>query len=110
MQVTDILGDAGAPEAIAPGDTATGITETIRVQEIHGATKEAIGALLTCEDETVNITFDGTAPTALAGTNVGHAFSAGESYVVRGTHNVKNFQCIDRVSTATGTVKVTPFF
>jgi hypothetical protein len=110
MQVTDILGDAGAPETITPGDTATGITDTIYRQTIHGAEKLAIGALLTCEDETVNMTFDGTAPTAAAGTNVGHAFSAGESYVLRGTNNVKNWKCIDRVSLSAGSVKVTPFF
>lgn len=110
MIVTDILGDAGEPEAIAPGNTATGITATIYRQTINGVEKLATGALLTCEDETVNITFDGTAPTATAGTNVGHAFAAGESYVVRGINNVKGFQCIDRVASSLGTVKVTPFF
>jgi hypothetical protein len=110
MIVTDILGDAGAPESISPGDTSTGITATIYRQTIHGAEKLATGALITAEDETMNITFDGTDPTALAGTNVGHAFSAGESYVLRGINNVKNFRCIDRVSAVTGTIKVTPFF
>lgn len=111
MIVTDILGDAGAVESIAPGDTATGISASnYATANIHGVEKLATGALLTCEDQTVNITFDGTAPTAAAGTNVGHAFAAGESYVIRGIHNVKNFKCIDRVSGSTGTVKVTVFF
>lgn len=110
MIVTDILGDAGVGETLAPADTATGITATIYKQIIHGAEMSAIGALLTCEAETVNITFDGTAPTAAAGTNVGHAFSAGESYVIRSGPNVRNFKCIDRVSGSAGKVKVTPFF
>lgn len=106
-----MLGDAGEVDTIAPGDTATGITPSkYATTDIHGVKKLATGALLTCEDQTVNITFDGTAPTAAAGTNVGHAFAAGESYVIRGIHNVKNFQCIDRVSGTTGTVKVTLFF
>ena len=108
--VTDILGDAGTPETITPGNTATGISATIYQQEIHKATMSAIGALLTCENETVNITFDGTAPTATSGTNVGHKFSAGESYVIRSGPNVRNFQCIDAVAGAAGSVKVTPFF
>lgn len=110
MIVTDILGDAGTPEEIAPGDTATGISASIYQQVIHKATMSAIGALLTCEDETVNITFDGTDPTATIGTNIGHKFSAGESYVIRSGPNVRNFKCIDAVSGSNGTVKVTPFF
>lgn len=110
MIVTDILGDAGEGEIIAPGNTPTGISDTIYQQTVHKATMSAIGALLTCEAETVNITFDGTAPTATSGTNVGHKFSAGESYVIRSGPNVRNFQCIDAVSGANGIVKVTPFF
>lgn len=108
--VTDILGDAGAYEAIAPADTATGIDPSNYQAVIHGVEKSAIGALLTCENETVNISFDGTDPTATSGTNVGHKFSAGESYVIRSGPNVRNFRCIDAVSGTTGTVKVTVFF
>jgi hypothetical protein len=110
MIVTDILGDAGAIENITPGDTATGIASNKVVATIHGAEKQAIGALITCEDNTVHITFDGTAPTATAGTNVGHPLSAGDSYVIRSGPNVRNFQCIDAVSGSAGTVKVTVFF
>lgn len=110
MIVTDLLGDAGTPETITPGDTATGISATIYNQTIHGVKKLAIGALLTCEDNTAKITFDGTAPTATAGTDVGHEFASGESYVIRGTENVKNFLCIDNVSGSASKIQVTPFF
>jgi hypothetical protein len=110
MIVTDILGDAGAIEDITPGNTSTGIAATVYRQAIHGAVKLATGALVTCEDETANIAFDGTAVTAAAGTNYGHAFAAGESYVLRGINNVKNFRCIDRVASSASTIKVTPFF
>jgi hypothetical protein len=110
MIVTDILGDAGGYENIVPGNTATGITATLLNATIHEATKQAMGALLTCENETVNFTFDGTAPTAIAGTNVGHALAAGNSYVIRGIHNLRNFQCIDAVASSAGTVKVTILF
>ena len=110
MQVTDILGDAGAYEAIAPGDTAARIDKANLNTEIHGAVQQAIGALITGEDETVNFTLHGTAPTAASGTDIGHALAAGESYVIRGISNLRNFQCIDLVSGFTGTVKVTVFF
>ena len=110
MQVTDILGDAGAYEAITPGDTAAGIDKDNLNADVHGATKQAIGALITGEDETVNFTLHGTTPTAAAGTDVGHALAAGESYVIRGISNLRNFQCIDLVSGSAGTVKATIFF
>ncbi len=110
MIVTDILGDAGGIENIAPGDVVTGITSTLYQKVVHGVEMSAIGALITCEDETVHITFDGTPPTAAAGTNIGHALSAGDSYVLRSGPNVRNFQCIDAVSGSAGTIKVTVFF
>lgn len=110
MIVTDILGDAGGYEKIAPGNAATGIAPAQYQKIVHGVEMSAIGALLTCEGETVNITFDGTDPEALADDNIGHAFSAGESYLVRSGPNVRRFRCIDRVSGALGTVKATIFF
>lgn len=111
MQVTDILGDAGATETITPGDVVKGITKAI-YEPTSGLFKgrQAIGALITCEDSSANITFDGTAPTAAAGTNVGHSFDAGDSYVIRGTQNVINFQCIDRASGSASKIKVTTYF
>jgi hypothetical protein len=110
MIVTDMLGDAGAYENITPGDTATGITASNLQTSVHGATKQALGALVTCEDQTVHFTIHGTDPTAAAGTNVGHALAAGDSYVIRGIGNLRNFKCIDAVSLSAGTVKITIFF
>jgi hypothetical protein len=110
MIVTDMLGDAGQYENITPGDVVTGITASLLNASIHGSTQQAIGALITCEDQTVHFTIDGTAPTAIAGTNVGHALAAGDSYVIRGISNLRNFKCIDAVSASAGTVKVTVFF
>jgi hypothetical protein len=110
MIVTDILGDGGGYENITPEDTATGIDPAQYQKVIHGVEMSAIGALLTCEDETVHITFHGTDPTAASGTNIGHPLAAGNSYVVRSGPNVRNFRCIDAVSGAKGTVKATVFF
>lgn len=109
MIVTDILGDAGAYENITPGDVVTGIDPDNYQAVVHKAKMSAIGALLTCVDETVNITFDGTDPTDTAG-GVGHPLAAGNSYVIRSGPNVRNFKCIDAVSGSTGTIQVTVFF
>lgn len=111
MLVREILGDAGATENITPGDTATGITASKRCPTsglYKGMT--AAGALITCESNSVNFTFDGTDPTAAAGTNVGHSLGDSDSIVIRGQTNVANFKCIDRVSGSAATVKVTTLF
>lgn len=111
MYVTDMIGDAGAYEAITPGDTATGLSAAT-LNPTSGLYKgmTATGALITCEDDTVNFTIHGTAPTAKAGTNVGHALDAGQSMVIRGEGSLRNFKCIDRVSGSAGTVKVSVYF
>ena len=111
MYVTNMNGDAVTYEAITPGDTATGLSAAT-VHPTSGVAKgmTAKGMLITCEDNTVNFTLHGTAPTAKAGTNVGHALDAGQSLEVMGEGSVRNFQCIDRVSGSAGTVKVTVYF
>ena len=111
MYVTEMLGDGGAYEKISPADTATGLAATT-IQPTSGLAKGlfAKGILVTGEDETVHFTTDGTAPTAAAGTNVGHRLSADQSIVIRGQNNIKNFQVIDAVSGSTGSVKVTAYF
>lgn len=111
MQYMEILGDPGTTETITPGNTATGITKLIRAPAsglYQGL--EAKAARITCEANTINFTEDGTAPTAAAGTNVGHALTANSEYTIRGVSNVRNFLCIDRVAGNVGVIKVTCFF
>lgn len=110
MIVTDMLGDAGTPLTIEGSDTAQSIPKTTWRQTIHEASMACKGALLTCEDNTIKFTFDGTTPTNEAGDDDGHTLAAGDSYVIRGINNVRNFQCINDVSASVGKVKVTPFF
>ena len=104
--VYDELGIADGYENITPGDTATGITAAL--QE-NAAGQAARAALITVEDNDVHFTYDGTTVTNAAGTNKGHRLLSGESVVIRGKSNVKNFQCVDRVSGSAGIVKVTVF-
>lgn len=102
---------AGAYEKITPGDTSTGITAAIR-EPTSGEfnKKNAIAALITVEDNTINFTLDGTAATATAGTNAGHKVTVGQSYLVEGRGSVTAFRCIDAVSGSASIVKVTTFF
>ena len=98
-------------ETITPGDTATGITLTVRkpVKGNH-AGAQATRALVTVEDNTVNFADDGATPTAEAGTNVGHQMSPGQSIWLPTAEQVNNFKVIDRVSGSVGVVKVTTYF
>ncbi len=99
----------GGFESLTPGDTATGITSTVR----HPAdgvgpffAQTAIAALITVENNSVRFTMDGTTPTA----SVGHLLTAGQSFVVENEYGVLNFKCIDAVSGSAGVVKVTVYF
>lgn len=97
----------GGYEALAPGDTATGITAALRNPTTGAFTDQtAITALITVEDNAMRFTMDGTTPTA----SIGHLMSAGQSYVVEDTYGVLNFKCIDAVSGSVSSVKVTVFF
>ena len=61
-QVLEHYGRAGKYETITPGDTATGITVGNIVIAAENIKAKAV--LITCEDNDVNFTFEGTAPTA----------------------------------------------
>ena len=106
-QTMEVMGDAQAHEAITPGNTATGITDSL----LRNSDKQsAVAAFVTVEDNTVNYTIHGTAPTAAAGTNVGHAAPDGSVILLKGIDELTDFSCIDRVSGSAGVVKVTIFY
>lgn len=105
----------GGHEALAPGDTATGITAGVR-NPVDGAGNftglQAITALVTIEDNSMRFTVDGTTPTNANGTSadVGHLITAGQNYVVENETGVQYFKCIDAVSGSASKAKVTVFF
>ena len=111
MIVREEYGDCNTEDSVAPGDTAAGFT-VVKRHPISGvsAGKMAQSALIVCEDNAVNFTVSGTTPTNAAGTNVGVKLDADQSMLITGVHNVQKFQCVDRVSGATGTVKAFLFF
>lgn len=63
------------------------------------------GALITVETAAINFTIDGTKPTATAGTNFGCQIGSGQSYVIAGWNNIRNFKCINSVNASGAIVK-----
>lgn len=97
-------------EALVPGNTATGITASKLTGSGIWANQQASAALVSVESNSINFCIDGSSPTASAGTNLCHRLDAGQSLMVQGPQNVRNFLCIDRVSGSTATVKITIYF
>jgi len=106
------LGKPGGRETITPGDTATGITSTVRCPTTGTyAGQDARNALIQNKGEyAAHFTIDGTAPTAAAGTNVGFKLAAGNSFIIEGVDQVKNFKVIDAVSGSASIIEVQVFF
>ena len=105
MTIREEFGNAGAYEALAP-TSATSITTSIRLPTSGLYTGiQAKIALITVESYPMRFRIDGTAPTS----TTGHKVDPGQSCVIIGAENVKNFSCIDTADGASA-VLVTCFF
>jgi len=104
-------GDAGECEVIADCDPAVGFTKTT-YEPTSGiyAGRQARAMLVQVLTNSVNVTKNGTTPTATAGTNKGLTYAAGTSFWVIGINNIRNFKAIDAVSGSAGVVKGEPYF
>lgn len=95
------------------GETITATsTGTVNIEQnfISILTKApAKAALITVETAAIKFALSGTKPTATAGTNYIHQMDAGQSYVIRGWQNIKNFKCINAVASNGAIVKYTLF-
>ena len=67
-------------------------------------------ALITVETADIRFTMDGTTPTTTATTAVGHLMVSGQSYVVRGWENIRNFRCINAVASSGAVVRASYFY
>lgn len=106
IQVYAEDGDALTYEALTPGDTSTGVTAANLNRPVGGAAQGVAKTMLVvCEDNALNIAFDGSTPTAKAGTNVGILLATGDSIRISGYANIARFKCIDRVSGSAGIAK-----
>lgn len=68
-------------------------------------------ALITVETADIRFTLDGTTPVVTAtGGGVGHLMVSGQSYVVRGWENIRQFRCINAVGSSGAVVRATFFY
>ena len=54
--------------------------------------------LIGVETASIHVSLTGTAPTATSGTNYGITVTAGQSWVIRGHQNIRNFKCINETN------------
>jgi len=109
--VTILANNAGVYKKIDVSDTAQGLSQSDwqpTTGKFMGLTAKEM--YITCEDNTVHWTCDGTTPTPTAGTNVGHKLYPGSSIVLKGLENIKNFQVINETAGSNGTLKITIMF
>lgn len=99
----------------AAGETWTGAVSTGTVATAQAPLSltfrgQPKSALITVETATITFTQDGTIPTASAGTNYGHQMVVGQSYVIQGWNNIRNFRCINTVNANGAVVKYSLFY
>ena len=79
--------------------TGTGTVLTIQAPiALNLASREPKAVLVVAESYSVSITTSGTTPTVAAGTNHGITLAAGQSWVIRGKQNIRNFKAINTVN------------
>jgi hypothetical protein len=91
---------AFAAETIT-GGTSTGtvlIAQDLVKLSPHTANPNPKALLVAVETAAIKCTVSGIEPTATAGTNFGVHMDAGQSRVIRGINNIKNFKAINAVA------------
>jgi hypothetical protein len=94
-------------EVISPGNTATGVSDTIRkLQSGPRKGRDAFAILIFNEGETARVCWDGTTPTD----SVGIPMYDKDTMLIRGVNAVKNFRCIDAADGMNANVHVVGYF
>jgi hypothetical protein len=75
----------------------------------YATTKRPEEALIQVKTGAINWTIDGTAPTAVAGTNVGFISQVGDMISLPGYASIAGFQCINSVASNGASVEVCYF-
>jgi len=105
-------GDPGLPETVtASADSVYSFTKTI-YEPTSGIHKgmQARKMLVQVLSNDVNMTKDGTAPTATAGTNLGLTMPKDSNFVVVGINAIRNMKWLNAVAGSNATVKGEPYF
>jgi len=103
--------DPGAYETISTLTSATSLTKATywpTTGTFAGMSPRA--AVVKCETAAVNYTLDGTTPTVITGTNVGHLLDAGEEILLETIGSVRGFKAINRTASSGSVLKVTYFY
>lgn len=117
-------GDAGILFVYTPsgtftaGETLTGQTDSgtcVLVQTpllIRNVVKpySPKSMLISVETAGINFTIDGTTPSLTAGANHGHLVGNGQSTVIRGSNNIKNFKAINAVNASGAVMKYSLYY
>lgn len=101
----------------ATGETLTGGTSTGTVLTAQAPISLPLpmpchpkALLVTVEVASVHVTLSGTTPTATAGTNHGTTLTAGQSWVIRGIDNIRNFKVINETNANGALLKYALYF
>lgn len=84
------------------GATATRITQS-------GLDRGAYACLLTCETNSVRVTYGNVDPTVDSGTALGHVLTAGSSMLLDCEEQVNSLRFISKVTDTAGVLQCTPF-
>ena len=105
-------GKPGTREIITPGDTATGITKTIR----HPVTGQFAGKNAKCAviqnkgSGNAKFTIEGTTPTNAAGTNIGFVLTPYGSFTISDVDAIIDLLIVDDVSGSASVIEVLCYF
>ena len=100
-----------SPSGAFQAETLTGGTSTgtvVIAQDLIGLNKvhqHPKAVLLAAEVASLNTTVSGTIPTTTAGTNHGITMDAGQTRVIRGIQNIRNFKCINAIASSGAKLK-----
>lgn len=108
--MTAAEGVTNAATAEIGGTAITVMQELLHPERGVNNSLTAKAMLISVETASVNMTLDGSTPTVASGTDLGHELSAGQSYVIRGENNVRNFKVINKVASNGAVVKGTIFY
>jgi hypothetical protein len=90
--------------------TSTGTVVIAQVPIVISSYTQPKSLLISVETASVNVCFDGTTPTATAGTNLGHTLTAGQTLLITGIDSIRNFKVINAVNGSGSIVKYSLYF
>jgi len=108
LWVKDIVGTFVAETLTGQTSTGTVVIYQDVLPIVSYASPKA--CLITVETADVRFTLSGVLAGTTALSAMGHLMVTGQSYVIRGAHNIKNFKAINAVNASGSVIKYTLFY